>query len=312
MEGLESMQPLVTVIIPTYNRAELLTRALNSVINQTYANLEIIVVDDASTDETQLIMSSMIDKRMIYIRHDVNQRGSAARNTGIRAATGEFIAFLDDDDEYMLDKIKILVEVLSKTDPEIGIAYSRVKMVRDGKIVGFHPKYDGPRSTDPGNIFLEFLGRPMFASTATLIKRHALVLYDEVLPRWQDVDFHLRILQKHKAVFVDIVTAIWNIDDNRHRISTNPHALEEAIRIIEGKFFGGGIKTFNRLVYAKFLRNVGFTSLATGDQNRIANKYLLRAFMLRPSMMGFVEVLIGVLGARTFMLLYKLKSRIKA
>ena len=94
--------PTVSVIIPTYNRAHLVGRAIKSVLNQTYRDFEIIVVDDGSTDNTKDIIKEFQkkDKRIKYIPYEKNKGGSAARNTGIKAAKGEYIAFLDSDDEW--------------------------------------------------------------------------------------------------------------------------------------------------------------------------------------------------------------------
>jgi len=95
--------PKVSVIIPTYNRAHLIGRAIQSVLNQTYQDFELIVVDDGSTDNTNEVIKefSQKDKRILYIKHDKNKGGSAARNTGIKAARGEYIAFQDSDDEMV-------------------------------------------------------------------------------------------------------------------------------------------------------------------------------------------------------------------
>ena len=94
----------VSVIIPTYNRAHLVGRAIRSVLNQTYQDFEIIVVDDCSTDNTEEIVKGFNDHRIRYMRHDRNRGGSAARNTGIKASQGKYIAFLDSDDERLLKK----------------------------------------------------------------------------------------------------------------------------------------------------------------------------------------------------------------
>ncbi len=100
-------QPLVSVIIPTYNRADLIGHTLDSAINQSYRNLEIIVIDDGSVDNTEEVVKAIGDSRIRYIRHQTNCGGSTARNTGIEAARGEYIAFLDSDDIWVPNKIQL-------------------------------------------------------------------------------------------------------------------------------------------------------------------------------------------------------------
>lgn len=92
-------RPTVSVIMPTYNRAYFTSRAIQTVLDQTYQDFEIIV-DDGSADETEEVMKSFADDRINHIRHQKNKGGSSARNTGIRIAKGEFIAFLASDDEW--------------------------------------------------------------------------------------------------------------------------------------------------------------------------------------------------------------------
>lgn len=104
--------PKVSVYISTFNRLDRLKRAINSVKNQDYKNIEILICDDASNDETESFMRelSAIDPQIIYLRNDVNKGACAARNLGIFAATGKFITGLDDDDEFTPDRISYLVE----------------------------------------------------------------------------------------------------------------------------------------------------------------------------------------------------------
>ena len=120
----QSAKPLVTVIIPTFNRASVVGRAIRSVLRQTFPNWELLVVDDASTDGTEREVRSYSDKRVKYIRHTQNRRISAARNTGIRAAQGGYVSFLDDDDEWLPEKLAKEVEVLRNSDPEVGLVYT--------------------------------------------------------------------------------------------------------------------------------------------------------------------------------------------
>ena len=116
--------PAVSVIIPTYNRAEFLRLAITSVLNQTFQDFEIIVVDDASEDHTHEVMNNLNDKRIKYIRHEVNKRVSAARNTGVLHSSGDYIAFLDDDDEWLPSKLQRQVALLEDSTSTCGGVYT--------------------------------------------------------------------------------------------------------------------------------------------------------------------------------------------
>ncbi len=113
--------PKVSIIIPTYNRLELLIKAIDSAFAQTYSNIEIIVVND-NTDKLlnkqlkQLLQPYIINKNFVFIQHKTNKGGSAARNTGINYATGSFITFLDDDDYYVPKRIEIMMQYMLEND----------------------------------------------------------------------------------------------------------------------------------------------------------------------------------------------------
>jgi glycosyltransferase involved in cell wall biosynthesis len=130
------VRPAVTVVITTFNRATIVGRAIRSVLAQTFQDWELIVVDDCSTDETEQAVRSFSDGRITYLRHDRNRRQAAARNTGIRRARGEFVAFLDDDDEWMPEKLQKELEVFRNSDPEVGLVYSgRMMLDQQGRVV---------------------------------------------------------------------------------------------------------------------------------------------------------------------------------
>ncbi len=95
---MDTDNPLISVILPTYNRGYIVERAIKSVLNQTYKNLELIIVDDGSTDNTEEIVKSIEDKRIIFLKHKKNKGASSARNTGIKNSKGEYISFIDSDD----------------------------------------------------------------------------------------------------------------------------------------------------------------------------------------------------------------------
>ena len=116
--------PQVSVIIPTHNRSEFLGAAIGSVLSQTFQDFELIVVDDASTDTTAEVVASFNDERIKFIRHGMNKGGSVARNTGILNSTGDYIAFLDDDDEWLPAKLSKQIQVLLSSPPEVGCVYA--------------------------------------------------------------------------------------------------------------------------------------------------------------------------------------------
>ena len=118
-----SWQPKVSVVIPAYNQAEFLVKALQSVLNQTYTDFEIIVVDDASPDHTSEVVTQFDDPRVMFVTHEVNRGLPAARNTGIRAASGELIALLDADDYFHPQKLQAHVNFLTR-NPEVGVSYN--------------------------------------------------------------------------------------------------------------------------------------------------------------------------------------------
>ena len=117
-------KPIVSVVIPTFNRAHLIMRALQSVLTQTFTAWETIVVDDGSTDDTETVVLSLGDSRIRYCRQPENRGPAAARNRGMREAKGEFIAFLDSDDEWFPDKLELQVARFRELPETVGLIYT--------------------------------------------------------------------------------------------------------------------------------------------------------------------------------------------
>ncbi|WP_218813696.1 glycosyltransferase family 2 protein [Rickettsiella endosymbiont of Dermanyssus gallinae] len=108
------MVPLFSIILTTYNRSQLLPRAIRSVLQQTFSDFELIIIDDHSTDNTQSVVAEFTDNRITYIQQDHNQGVSTARNTGIKQAKGEYLCFLDDDDEYLPAFLQEIFQCIEK------------------------------------------------------------------------------------------------------------------------------------------------------------------------------------------------------
>jgi len=118
--------PEVSVVIPTYNRAQFIERCVCSALQQTYRDLEVIVVDDGSNDGTDIRIDNLkrTDSRLHFLRHDKNRGAQAARNTGIYAARGKYIAFLDSDNEWMPDKLERQLPLFENNNNKVGVVYS--------------------------------------------------------------------------------------------------------------------------------------------------------------------------------------------
>jgi len=191
----------ISVIIPTYNGSRNIRRAIQSVLNQDYPNIEIIVVDDASTDDTVAVVKSIKDSRLKLIVHKVNKNGSAARNTGIKASTGKYIALLDDDDEWLPTKLSKQIEYLQKKNNKEWKA-----------VVGsFVTEKNGKRKetilTKEGDLRKEILLMEVSMSIGSgiLIEKQAVEEiggFDEKYLRHQDLEFILRYLRKYKLGIV--------------------------------------------------------------------------------------------------------------
>ena len=165
----------VSVIIPTFKRPDTLDRAIKSVLNQTYPNVEVIVVDDndPDTEGRHLTEEKMTqfdnEPRVRYIKHERNKNGSAARNTGAKAANGEYVAFLDDDDEYLPRKIETQLEALEGRDEEWACCYSSYATRKaGGKAVESHEHREG-------NLYLEALARNFWIASGSnlLVRKNA-------------------------------------------------------------------------------------------------------------------------------------------
>jgi glycosyltransferase involved in cell wall biosynthesis len=202
--------PLVSVVIPTYARSQYICRAINSVLNQTYQNIEIIVVDDnGENTDNQLATCKMlkpyIEKQQIrYIAHKTNQNGSAARNTGIFNAKGEYICLLDDDDEFFPEKIEKQVHALNQLDDSwAGVFCNSInRFITPHGIKEQLNKVDLSR-----NLYEEFLFcRAKFGSSSLMLRKSVCLEikgFDTSFKRHQDWEFLTRILRKYKLKQVE-------------------------------------------------------------------------------------------------------------
>ncbi len=227
-------EPRVSVIIPTYNRAALIKKSIQSVLDQSFSDFELIVVDDASTDDTELIVSRVPDSRIRYIKLHENCGGSAARNAGIRNARAELLAFQDSDDEWMPDKLLKQVATMDTAGRVVGVVYSGFWQ-NAGRRRWYFP--DASIKNKDGQIFSQLL-LGNFISTQTVVARKEYLsqvgLFDESLPRLQDWDLFLRLAKICEFRCID--EALVNVYYTPDSISSKNHSLLESLKIIFSKF----------------------------------------------------------------------------
>ena len=214
---------IVSVIIPTYNTAHFLGEAIQSVLDQTYQDFEIIVSDDGSTDNTEEVVRSFGNERIRYIKLKENSGGSSVpRNTGLRAARGKYIAFLDSDDVWLHNKLELEVEFL-KTHPSLGMVYSGYTYF--GTRNGRGERDSKYFSLPAGHMLKEiFMDNPIIPS-AVLVRKSCfdkVGLFDESLTHCGDADMWLRIAAYFEIDYLDIPLANSRLHDrNRHLESEN-------------------------------------------------------------------------------------------
>lgn len=286
------MIPKVSVVIPTHNRAHLLARALQSILRQTYRNIEILVVDDGSTDQTTHTVGSFNDSRIVYIRSAQNKGAAAARNIGINAAEGEFVAFQDSDDEWLHDKLAKQMTLFAQLPPAVGVVYAGYH-----KVTGLNKEYVSARQAvrKRRRIHRQLLEGNFIALPTVIVRRRCLASvdgFDESLPRLQDWDLFIRLAKEYDFACIDepLVTAYATAGS----ISTNRQALLQAQESLFKKYREDIAKDSMLLAHWCYALGSLCCALSEFDSGRAL---LRRAAKLRPLNVKYVaDTLSSALG----------------
>lgn len=208
--------PIVSVVIPVYEDREVLPRALESVRSQTLTDIEIIVVEDGSTDDAADYVGGLDDNRVRYRTHDANRGASAARNTGLELANGRYVAFLDADDEWLPEKLERQVMLLELRSSAWVAAYCGVETVfppEESPLKVFLARLISRRCVTMGaeggrSLIADILTDDLHTSAgSTLLVRRPIADriggFDETFERFQDPEFLIRVLREGKLAYVD-------------------------------------------------------------------------------------------------------------
>lgn len=227
---------LVTALITTHNRLGLLKRAIEGVYAQTYENMELIVVDDASTDGTKEYCETL-PLRYIYITKAESKGGNHARNLGIKAAKGEYVAFLDDDDYWLPTKIEKQVALIESKDCELVHCGKRLETVGKNGTITYRDTLPNPLHY--GDMRRKILWVICTTTSNILAKRQALLevgLFDENLRFWQEYELTIRMAQRKPFYFVNEPLSVYRVDTtDKHRLTNKYEEWKEAVRYIHRK-----------------------------------------------------------------------------
>ncbi len=225
---------LISVIIPTHNRKLLLKRAIRSALKQSYTQIEIIVVDDASTDGTPEIVEAIMDDRVRYHYVRGGRGSNHARNVGIGLSRGAFIAFLDDDDEWLPRKLEKQL-ALFKADSNVGLVFTGTKVIFDD----WHRHYDNLPSLG-GNLKRAILVKNQIGSTSTVMVRKEVLdgsgAFDDTLGARQDHDLWIRICQQTRVAPVAEALVIYHNSLSHRQISNSTQKYQEATDYLNVKY----------------------------------------------------------------------------
>jgi glycosyltransferase involved in cell wall biosynthesis len=291
--------PTISIIITTMNRPHLIERSIESILRQTYQDYEIIIVDSSTDDETERIVNNfqLLEKRIKFFQYHEKKGIAAARNFGIKNSKAEYIAFQDDDDEWLPDKIAKQMEIFKNctSDSHVGIVYT-----------GFYTFENGQRYYVPkeevrireGDIYKELL-KGNFVSTQTMLIHtrcfEKVGLFNECLPSLEDWEFAIKVSKFFNFRIVDepLVNAYIQPDSNSRNVDESVISLEIIINEHFNDFFNE-----KRLLsdHYTFLGNYYYSK---GDMQR-GRSFFIREFKVVPSFLSILKIFSSFFGEKMY------------
>lgn len=286
----------VSVIIPTYNRAEFLSTAITSVLNQTFQDFEIIVVDDCSKDNTPEVVSRFNDKRIKYIRNETNKGEAGARNTGIVNSNSEYIAFLDDDDEWLPEKLELQVNLLKNSPTKVGVVYTGyIEIDRTNKKILWKMI-----PTKKGDIHKDMFIKNYVGIPSTVILRRVcferIGLFDENVVYPTDYDMWIRISKEFYFEYIEKPLVRYHIHDNS--ISNNSEIRIRGIETMLKRY--SQIFSSNSKAHSQYYIRLGVLYCRNGNAKK-GKESFLKAIRLYPfEIRNYLFLGLSLLGTNNF------------
>lgn len=299
--------PRVSVLIPTRNRAALLQRAVASVQRQTFQDFEILIADDASEDDTPAIVESIGDPRVRYYRHRHNGGVASTRNTLVAHAAGEYVAFIDDDDEWLSDKLERQLALVESSQHAAAIVFTGFQEVDDaGRPMAEH------RPSQEGWVFDAILTRAVITPTSTLLVRRscfeAVGPFDDELRYGEDLDMWLRLARQFEFRALPAPLVLYHIHPNA--LTRNYRAIVSGLRRLLHRY-EGELRRHPR-AHSEWLRALGTYCCFEGNLREGRRNFCRAAACdpLRPGPYG--SLALSLAGRRLFRACYAVRAMLDA
>jgi len=277
-------QPKVSVVIPTYNRSDTIGGAIKSVLNQTYQNFEIVIIDDSSNDKTEKLVNAFNEKRIKYIKNEIRKNIPSGRNQGVKESglDSKYIAFLDDDDEYLPLFLGKTIKRLEEKGELIGVTSSKeLRTQEHGKIKEEHcPKEPWRLGIGNGCVFRK-----------ELFEKENY-WFNEKWPHFEEWDFGVRVLKNHKVECISEILFIYHCSSLEEReerdslyASMSPEEIEHFYKNHYLLYSQWGREALSYLCFYTGRLLLRFPEVKKG------RKYLLKAFLTYPHPKYFLAYL---------------------
>jgi glycosyltransferase involved in cell wall biosynthesis len=292
------MQPVVSVIIPTYNRANLLKYSIQSVLSQTFKHFEIIIINNYSNDNTLEVINSYNDNRIKIINYKNNGIIAKSRNQGLIQSSGRYIGFLDDDDLWCPDKLENQIKYM-ESNPEIDITYSNAVVIDEHGIK--KGLLMDPERAKSGKVFLELIKDPFVPVLTVLMRRkvfetNGLLNEDLTMRAAEDFEYWLRASLKFNFGYIDKPMALYRIHSQSASMAINRPLLRQ--KVLQSFINNPDVpeKYFENIIYNidRLNADVAVYYWSNSDKQS-AKTYAKRYFLSNFKRIKLLHIIIGLL-----------------
>lgn len=267
-----------SIIIPTYNRAVFLPKAIESVLAQTYTDWELIVVDDGSTDNTREVVAQYNDKRITYIYQE-NAERSAARNNGIAQAKGDYICLLDSDNLMLPNRLQLLAETITKT----ACYFTDIEYRNDEKGTSVLKKgREYPFPMDVDMLIQDIIATPQICCSREILQKHQ---FNPQLSIGEDMELLFRITAEYPLIYLPNQPTVVEVEHEGRSVANHSKSSEKQLETLQIMFSGSHPANAVSLKQKKWLRSAVLFNASKDyllENNIIGVKYLIRSIVAKP------------------------------